>query len=109
MTPPRKRAAKKPTPAPVREETVAEEEPVEQTDQTVADPPSAPVDNAAAVVVLPSVPAIPQLPEHLVVGLGPCRVCGAPGAVKADFPWTADKPVFCRKDCPPQYRFLLRG
>lgn len=104
---PRKRAAKKTTPRASAKETVAEEEPREPTDEAVAAAPPSTVDESVAVVPPPMAPA--AQPAESVAGLGPCVRCGAPGAVKADFPWTADKPVFCRRDCPPQYRFLLRA
>lgn len=100
MTQPRKRAAKRTTPRARAKEAVAEEEPREQPEETVAAAPP-PAEDAPVAVVPP--------PTAAASGLGPCITCGAPGAVKADFPWTADKPVFCRKDVPPQYRFLLHA
>lgn len=101
---PQKRATKKTTPAHPRKEAVAEEGAGEK-DQAVADETTTRVDDAVSLVPPPVAPA--AQPAVDVVGLGPCRVCGAPGEVKASFPWTADEPVFCRKDVPPQYRFLL--
>lgn len=102
---PRKRAAKKTTPAPAREEAVAEEPPRESTDEAVAVTPPASVDEPVSLAAPPVAPA--AQPTVGVVGLGLCVTCGAPAAVVADFPWTADKPAFCRKDVPAQYRFLL--
>lgn len=107
MTQPRKRAVKKTTPRARAKEAVAEEEPREQPEEAVAAAPP-PAEDAPVAVVPPPVAPTAQPAQHLA-GLGPCRTCGAPGVVKADFPWTADKPVFCRKDTPPQYRFLLRA
>lgn len=104
MTPPRKKAAKKTTPRARAKEAVAEEVRVEPTDEAVAPSPP-PMDEPVALVPPPVVPAAHQ-PVDLV-GIGPCRVCGGPGAIQAKFPWTADAPVFCRRDTPPQYRFLL--
>lgn len=101
---PRKRATKKTTPRARAKETVAEGAPDEQTDQTVVAPPPA-VDDAAALVPPPVAPTA-QLPDNLA-GLGPCVTCGNPGVVKVELPYTADKPVFCRKDTPAQYRRFL--
>jgi hypothetical protein len=106
MTPPRKRTAKKTTTRARAKETVAEEAPVEPTDEAVADPtPSAGSDDVVSMAPPPVAPTAQQA-QHLA-GLGPCVTCGGPGAVQAEFPWTVDKPVFCRRDCPPQYRHLL--
>lgn len=99
-TQPRKRATKKATPRARAKETVAEEVPVERKDEAVAPPPP-PVEEVVALV--------PPTPAPTVAGVGPCRVCGGPGAIRAEFPWTADTPVFCRRDCPPQYQHLLHA
>lgn len=104
---PRKRAAKKTTPRARAKETVAEEEPEREQPEAVADP-TPPAEEEPVAVVPPPV-ALSAQPAESVAGLGPCRTCGAPGVVKADFPWTADKPVFCRQHVPPQYRFLLHA
>lgn len=101
-TQPRKRAAKKTTPRAPAKETVAQDAPVEQPQEAVAEPSSPSPDAVVSVAPPPLAPAA----QHST-GLGPCVTCGGPGAVQAKFPWTADSPVFCRRDCPPQYRYLL--
>lgn len=103
--PARKSTTKRTTPAPTREEAVADEPTREKAGEAVAGQPPAPVDEPVSLVP-PPIHAASQ-PTERVAGLGLCVTCGGPAAVVADFPWTADKPAFCRKDTPPQYRFLL--
>jgi hypothetical protein len=94
--PSRKAADKDPTPAPAREDTVAEEGAGAPAKEAVAEPTfSSDVPSPEDTANPPDTAPVPEEKR--------CVTCGGPGEYTTDFPWMPPQ-TFCRRDTPPQYR-----
>ena len=106
---PKKTTKRAPAKKTVADEPIREQVPDPQpTEQPVADPAPAPVDDAGAVEAPPMEsterPAEPVVP--VVTQKKECVGCGGRAVMETDFPWTP-KQAFCARCCPRQYRYLL--